>query len=82
MYLIFLDLKRTFQHFITPDDDDDGDEICLWKTKKADGTFDETTLLREEKITIDEFFIRVPIVEYKPTSKIQLINDITKSEKI
>lgn len=61
---------------------EDNDAIYRWKTKKADGTFDDTTLPAAGKITIEEFFIRVPIIEYKTTSKIQLINEITKKEKI
>lgn len=61
---------------------EDNDAIYRWKTKKADGTYDDTTLPGAGKITIDEFFIRVPIIEYKTTSKIQLINDITQNEKV
>uniref|UniRef100_A0A1B6EXB8 Double jelly roll-like domain-containing protein n=1 Tax=Cuerna arida TaxID=1464854 RepID=A0A1B6EXB8_9HEMI len=34
------------------------------------------------KITINEFFIRVPIIDYKTTSKIRLIDEITKSQNI
>lgn len=61
---------------------EDNDAIFRWKTKKTDGTFDDTTLPTEGKITIDDFFIRVPILEYKTTSKIQLIDEITKKEKL
>jgi hypothetical protein len=61
---------------------EDNDAIFRWKTKKTDGSFDDTTLPAEGKITIDEFFIRVPIISYKTTSKIQLINEITKKEKL
>lgn len=59
---------------------EDDDAIYRWKSKKDDGTFNDATLPDTGKIEIDEFFIRVPIIEYKTTSKIQLINDI--KEKI
>jgi len=61
---------------------EDNDAIFRWKSKKEDGTFDNSTLPSSGKITIDEFFIRVPIISYKTTSKIQLINEITKKEKL
>lgn len=61
---------------------EDNDAIFRWKTKKNDGALDDTTLPGAGKITIDEFFIRVPIIEYKTTSKIQYINELTKKEKI
>lgn len=61
---------------------EDNDAIYRWKSKKADGTFDDTTLPDAGKITIEEFFIRVPIIEYKTTSKIQLINEITMKKNV
>uniref|UniRef100_A0A1B6KXJ7 Uncharacterized protein n=1 Tax=Graphocephala atropunctata TaxID=36148 RepID=A0A1B6KXJ7_9HEMI len=57
--------------FIRAEDDD-----AILKTKTGNATPDDG------KITIEEFFIRVPMIEYKTTSKIQLINDITRSQNI
>lgn len=60
----------------------DEDENCLyrWKTKKQDGTFDDITLPDEGKVTIDEFIIRVPMIEFKSTSKIKLIKHLADAQ--
>lgn len=62
----------------------DDDDNCLyrWKSKKADGTFDDTSLPAEGKVTIDEFIIRVPMIEYKPTSKIKLIKHLVDAKMV
>lgn len=57
--------------FIRAEDDD-----AILKTKANNAT------PVDGKIKIEEFVIRVPMIEYKTTSKIQLVNDITMSKNI
>ena len=58
--------------FIRAEDDD-----AIYRYKKGN-----EALPAAGKITIDEFFIIVPIIEFKTTSKIQLVNEIMKSGKV
>jgi hypothetical protein len=52
------------------------------KILKADGTEDATTLLIEGKVTINNFYLRVPIMEYNSDAKNNLINDLLKENYI
>ena len=47
-----------------------------WKSKKADGTEDDSTLPGEGKVIIDTFYFRMPIIEYNNEAKANLINEL------
>lgn len=49
---------------------------------KADGTEDPATLPAEGKVTINNFYLRVPIIEYNNEAKTNLINDLFKENYI
>lgn len=52
------------------------DALHRWAKEKDDGTTDETTRPGNGKIEIEEFIIRIPIIEYDDISKVQLINEL------
>lgn len=54
----------------------DDDALLRYKTKKADGSYDADTLPVPGKVVINEFIIRVSIVEYDEITKVQLIQDL------
>lgn len=56
----------------------DNDVLYRWKTQKADGTFEDSTLPHIGKVVIKEFILRVPVLEYEENPKIELINELTK----
>lgn len=58
--------------FIRAEDDD---SIYKWKT----GT---NALPDDGKIIIEEFFIRVPILDFKTTKKIELVNELVKMQNV
>lgn len=51
-----------------------------WKGKKADGAVDDIPI--DGKITIEEFYINVPLLKFKITSKMELINKIGATQNI
>ena len=53
-----------------------------WKGLKSDGTEDPSSLLVEGKVTINTFYLRVPIIEYTSEAKMNLINDLVKENYI
>ena len=62
--------------------DNDSNAIYRWKSKKADGSFDNATLPVEGKVNITEFFIRVPMIEFKPMAKIELLKELADLQKL
>ena len=54
----------------------DHDALYRFKSTKADGSADNTTLADEGKIIITKFQIRVPIVEFEDSIKIQLLKSL------
>lgn len=54
----------------------DNDALYRWAKKKEDGSFDEQTRPHEGKIIIEDFIIRIPIIEYDDISKVQLISEL------
>jgi hypothetical protein len=57
--------------------------LFRWKGKKAtDGSEDPSTLPVEGKVTINTFYLRVPIIEYNSDAKTNLINDLFKENYI
>lgn len=62
--------------------DTDNNTVFRWKTLKTGGLPDDTTLPSEGKVVIEEFTIRVPMIEFKPTSKISLIKDLSDRQNL
>jgi len=60
----------------------DNNAIFRWKNLKADDTEDAASLPAECKVTINNFYLRVPIIEYNSEAKINLINDLFKENYI
>jgi len=56
--------------------------IYRWKSLKADGTEDPVTLRVEGKVMINNFYLRVPIIEYNSEAKTNLINDLFKENYV
>jgi hypothetical protein len=56
----------------------DNNIIYRWKGLKADGTEDSAFLPDEGKVTINNFYLRVPIIEYNNEVKINLIYNLFK----
>jgi hypothetical protein len=54
----------------------DNNVIYRWKSLKGDGTEDPATLPVGGKVTISNFYLRVPIIEYNNEAKTNLINDL------
>ena len=54
----------------------DNNIIYRWKSLKADGSEDDSTLPYAGKVTINNFYLRVPIIEYNSEAKTNLINDL------
>ena len=67
---------------ITFSRNNDDNAIFRWKNLKAGGTEDPATLPAEGKVTINNFYLRVPIIEYNSEAKINLINDLFKENYI
>jgi len=59
----------------------DNNVIYRWKGFK-DGKEDPTTLPGEGKVTINNFYLRVPIIEFNSEAKINLISDLIKEKYI
>lgn len=60
--------------------DTDTHTVYRWKSMKQDkgqSVPDDTTLPGEGKVFINEFIIRVPLIEFKPTSKISLVKELS-----
>jgi hypothetical protein len=49
------------------------------KGLKDDGTEDPSSLPPEGKVTINDFYLRVPIIEYSIEAKINLVNDLVSN---
>lgn len=60
--------------------DTDANAIFRWKEIKSDGSV--TDLPTEGKVIINEFFIRVPLVEFKSVSKIRLVKELADLKNI
>ena len=56
--------------------------LFRWKGKKVDGTEDPSTLPAEGKVTINTFYLRVPIIEYNSDAKTNLVNDLFKENYV
>jgi len=56
--------------------------IYWWKGLKADGTEDPASLPVEGKVTINNFYLRVPIIKYNSEAKTNLISDLFKENYI
>jgi len=56
--------------------------LFRWKGKKADGTEVPTILPPEGKVTINTFYLKVPIIEYNSDAKTNLINDLFKENYV
>ena len=54
----------------------DNNVVYRWKGLTADGTEDPASLPVEGKVTIANFYVRVPIFEYKSEAKNNLVNDL------
>lgn len=52
------------------------DALYRWASNKADGTLDELTRPLNGKIEIEEFLLKIPIIEYDDINKVQLINEL------
>lgn len=55
----------------------DNNAIYWWKSLK-DGKEDAASLPGEGKVIIDNFYLRVPIIEFNSETIINLINDLFK----
>lgn len=60
--------------------DTDANSIYRWKVRKQDGTISE--LPGEGKVIINEFVIRVPLVEFESLSKIRLVKELADLRNI
>lgn len=60
--------------------DTDNNTIYRWKVKKQDGTI--TGLPAEGKVIINEFLIRVPLVEFESLSKIRMVKELADLKNI
>ena len=56
--------------------------LIRWKGKKTDGTEDPASLPVEGKVTVNTFYLRVPIIEYNSEAKTNLVNDLFKENYI
>ena len=56
--------------------------LFRWKSIKEDGSEDPSTLPAEGKVTINTFYLRVPIIEYNSDAKTNLINDLFKENYV
>jgi hypothetical protein len=54
----------------------DNNVVYRWKGLKAAGTEDPATLPVEGKVMINNYYLRVPIIEYNSEAKTNLINDL------
>jgi len=63
-----------FEIIFTTNNDDN--VIYRWKSLKADGTEDASSLPPEGKILTKTFYLRVPIIEYNSEVKIKLIKEL------
>lgn len=65
--------------------DTDDCTVHRWKTMKKDGSLDvldSSSLPDVGKIVINEFIIRVPMIEFKPRSKIMLVKELTDLQNV
>ncbi|KAF6203764.1 hypothetical protein GE061_002099 [Apolygus lucorum] len=60
------------------------DSPCIfrWKSKKTDGTEDPASLPQEGRIVIEEFYIRVPMIDFDKNDKVLIMQDLTEKKII
>lgn len=60
----------------------DNNSIFHWKGLNDKGVEDVANLPVEDKVTINNFYLRVPIIEYNSEAKTNLINDLFKENYV